>query len=198
MKDTLAVKKSTPAVKTAAKEPKKPRKITESYLENAGKFYLEKFPASIRHFRMIMTRKIRKSCQHHPDQDLAQCQTLLDNVVEKFVRLGFLNDEALTKGLLYSYKQRGWSQRKIKATLITKGLAGDLVEEGMADHDSGSEINAAVRCVRRKRLGAFATGEAKPEKWLAALGRAGFDYETARKALSMSKDEIEDILRNLD
>lgn len=198
MKDTLAAKKSSPAVKTAAKEPKKPRKITESYLENAGKFYLEKFPASAKHFKMIMTRKIRKSCQAHPDQDLAQCQTMLDSVVEKFVRVGFLNDEALTKGLLYSYKQRGWSQRKIRATLITKGLGADLIEDGMADRDSSSEINAALRLVRRKRLGAFATTEAKPDKWLAALGRAGFDYETARKALNMSKEEIEDILRQLD
>lgn len=198
MKDTLAVKKSTPAGKSPAKTVKKPRKITGDYLENAGKFYLEKFPASIRHFKLVMGRKIYKSCQAYPDQNAAECQKLLEVLVEKFVRLGFLNDDALTKGLVYSYQQRGWSQRKIKATLSAKGLSADQIDTHYETAETQSDLNAALRWVRRKRLGAYASGEARHEKWLSSLGRAGFDYETARKALAMNKDEIEDILRALD
>lgn len=196
MKDTPEAKKSSPAAKTV----KKPRKITQSYLENAGKFYLEKFPASVGHFRLIMGRKIRKSCLAHPDQPPEDCAAILDAVVEKFIRLGFLDDKALTRGLLTSLRQRGWSQRKIRASLAVKGLDVDLVDEQMSEQDDteSSDLIAALRWVRRKRIGSFATGEAKPEKWLASLGRAGFDYGTARHALAMGREEVEDILRKVD
>lgn len=192
MKDTPAPKKSTPE----AKKPKTARKITASYLENAGKFYLEKFPASSKHFRLIMGRKIRKSCQAHPDQSETECLKLLDGVVEKFERIGFLNDDAFIKGLLYSYRQRGWSRRKIHATLIQKGLSPALIEETLQSDDQPAESDfiQALKWVRKKRLGGFASGEPKPDRWLAALGRAGFDYETSRRALALSRDEIEDEL----
>ena len=191
MTDTLEAEKSRPE----PKKPKLPRKITPAYLENSGKYYLEKFPASVAHFRMIMTRKIHKSCLAHPDQDKAAALTQLEAVIEKFIRAGFLNDDALSKGLLYSLTQRGWSMRKIKMWMRQKGLPApmidDAVEETAADH---SDLKAAARWIRKKRFGAFATGEAKPEKWLSSLGRAGFDYETSRRALSLSKDEIEEML----
>lgn len=89
--------KSTPTDKSPAKTVKKPRKITAEYLENAGKILSEKFPASISHFKLVMGRKIYKSCQAHADQNAADCQKLLDGVVDKFVGLGFLNDDALIK-----------------------------------------------------------------------------------------------------
>lgn len=196
MKDTPEAKKSSPAAKTV----KKPRKITQDYLENSGKFYLEKFPASVEHFKLVMTRKIRKSCLAHPEQNLAQCAQLLDAVAEKFVRLGFLDDQALTRGLLTSYRTRGWSQRKIKATLAMKGLSADIIEDYMSDQSESdsSDLTAALRWARKKRMGCFATGEPKPDKWLSSLGRAGFDYGTARRALTMSREEAEDILSAAD
>lgn len=191
MKDTLEPEKSRPEPKKA----KLPRKITPAYLENSGKYYLEKFPASIAHFRLVMTRKIRKSCLAHPDQNMAEAQRHLEEVIQKFIRAGFLNDEALSQGLMYSLTQRGWSMRKIKMWMRQKGLPAPLIEEAAestgADH---TDLGAAARWVRKKRLGAFATTEPKPDKWLASLGRAGFDYETARRSLALSKEEIEDLL----
>ena len=43
--------------------PKKRKKITLSYLENAGAYYLERFSASEAQFRKVMGQKIYKSCQ---------------------------------------------------------------------------------------------------------------------------------------
>lgn len=196
MKDTSEAKKSTPAAKTV----KKPRKITQDYLENAGKFYLEKFPASVEHFKLVMTRKIRKSCLAHPEQNPAQCALLLDAVAEKFVRLGFLDDQALTRGLLTSYRTRGWSQRKIKATLAMKGISADVIDEFMSaqSESDSSDLTAALRWTRKKRMGCFASGDPKMDKWLSSLGRAGFDYGTARRALTTAREEADNILREVD
>jgi regulatory protein len=191
MKNTLEVKKSRPEVKKV----KKPRKINLEYLENSGKFYLEKYPASIAHFRMVMTRKIRRSCLAHPDQNPEECSALLETIIQKFANAGFLNDSALSKGLLYSLKQRGWSLRKIKMSMSQKGLPKNLIddalEETAPDH---SDLASALKWIRKKRLGAFAKNEENQDRWLSSLGRAGFDYETSRKALSYSRDEIEELL----
>lgn len=191
MKDTLEAEKSRPE----PKKPKLPRKITPEYLENSGKFYLEKFPASVAHFRQVMARRIRKSCMAHPDQDTATALAQLETVIEKFIKAGFLNDAAFSEGLLYSLTRRGWSMRKIKMWMAQKGLPAPLidqaVEETAADH---SDLASAARWVRKKRMGPYAIGEAKPDKWLSSLGRAGFDYETARRALALSQDEIEEML----
>ena len=46
--------------------------------------------------------------------------------------------------------------------------------------------------IKRKKLGAFALRERSFEKSLAALGRAGFDYNNANRALQMSREEAEE------
>ena len=191
MKNTLEVKKSRPE----AKKVKKPRKINLEYLENSGKFYLEKYPASVAHFRRVMTRKIKRSCLAHPDQNSEECAALLETVIQKFVSANFLDDSALSKGLLYSFRQRGWSLRKIKMSMVQKGLPQNLVDDALEETaPEHSDIASAIKWIRKKRLGPFAKNEENPNRWLSSLGRAGFDYETSRKALSYSKDEIEDLL----
>lgn len=204
MKDTRLQEKSTPGApngaKSGAKKPKLPRKITASYLENSGKFYLEKFPASISHFRTVMQRKIRRSAQAHPETDIEASFKLLDDVIARFTELGFLDDSALAKGLTYSWTQRGWSQRKILATLKQKGISASIIES-MAEEDapsSSDDFTAALRWIKKKRLGAFSTKqEDQQDRWLSSLARAGFDYETSRRALALPKDEIEDLLRDV-
>ncbi len=200
MRDTRLQEKSTPVAQGGAKKPKMPRKITASYLENSGKFYLEKFPASISHFRMVMQRKIKRSATAHPETDINESFKLLDEVIAKFVELGFLDDGALAKGLTYSWTQRGWSHRKILATLNQKGISASIIES-MAEEDapsSADDFTAALRWIRKKRLGAYSTKqEDQQDRWLSSLARAGFDFETARRALSMPKKEIEDLLRNV-
>ncbi len=200
MKDTRLQEKSTPGEQGGPKKPKLPRKITASYLENSGKYYLEKFPASVSHFRMVMQRKIKRSAVAHPETDISASFQLLDDVIAKFTELGFLDDSALAKGLTYSWTQRGWSQRKILATLNQKGISSAIIE-GMAEEDapsSADDFTAALRWIRKKRLGAYSTKqEDQQDRWLSSLARAGFDFETSRRALSLPKEEIEDRLREI-
>ena len=204
MKDTRLQEKSTPGAPNGAKDGvkkvKMPRKITAAYLENSGKFYLEKFPASTSHFRTVMQRKIRRSATAHPDTDVDASFRMLDDIISRFTELGFLDDRALAKGLVYSWTQRGWSHRKILATLNQKGISSDIIET-LAKEDapsSADDFTAALRWIRKKRLGAFSTkSEDQQDRWLSSLARAGFDYETSRRALALPKDEIEDLLRDV-
>ena len=182
--------------KTARKTPKIPKKITETYLNNSGKFYLERFPASTAQFRKVMTRKINKSCKAHPEQSMETCLTALDSVVQKFQDLGFLNDEGYAGGLSRSLKNRGWPRNRIVMRLKEKGIASELIEEAVPPSDANDNFRDALLWIKRKKLGAYASKEKSFEKSLAALARNGFDYHSASRALQMPKDEIEDLLNS--
>lgn len=173
---------------------KVPKKISESYLTNSGQFYLERFPASTEQFKRVMTRKIRKSCTVHPEQAFDACLVMLEAVVVKFTNLGFLNDEGYSGGLARSLKNRGWPRGRIIMRLREKGISSELIEAAVSEPLPDEDFHNALVWIRRKKLGAYATKERSFEKSLASLGRAGFDYHSASRALSLSKEEITDIL----
>lgn len=176
------------------KEAKPPKKITETYLTNSGKYYLERFPASTEQFRRVMSRKINKSCKAHQDQNPETCFTALENVIRKFQEIGFLNDAGYAAGLARSLKNRGWPRSRILMRLKEKGISADIIDEAVEEAAPDEDFRNALIWMRRKRLGAFATTEKTQDKSLAALARAGFDYHTASRALELSKDEIVEIL----
>lgn len=193
---------SSAAARQKPRERKAPKKITPSYLHNAGLAYLERFPASSGHFRTILMRKVDRSCRHHVDQDRAACAEMVEKVVEQFQSMGLLNDAAYVRGMVTSLRRRGLSAAAITAKLMAKKLTAEVIHAALAQHrddGGGEDMEAAVQFIRRKKLGPFRTPGKEPnrDKELAALGRAGFSYETASRALSMDKDEAEDILRAL-
>lgn len=174
--------------KPQSRERKPPKKITADYLHNSGLYYLQRFAASSAHFRRIMMRKIDKSCMAHPEQDKETCKALLDNTVEKFIRSGLLDDGAYLRGSVESLRRRGLSARAIEAKLAAKGVPQSQVRQALGERDgedNDADFEAAVRFAQRKRLAA----KGDPAKAMAAMARAGFDYETARRALDY-KGEI--------
>jgi regulatory protein len=190
MRNTVDPEKSSPRSRPPVK------KITATYLENSGKFYLERFPASTAQFRRVMTRKIDRSCRTHADQDREECLNLLETLISRFQTIGFLDDPAYASGLRYSLTQRGYSSSRIAQTLRQKGISPDWLQEASAreplnpDHD----WLAALRWIKKKRLGAYSTRDEGPNRSLASLARAGFEFDMARKALSLTVEETEEHL----
>lgn len=176
-----------------AKASKKAKKITADYLHNAGLYYLGRFSASSRQFHAVMLRKIKRSCQQHPEQDYETCVALLGATTEKFIRAGLLNDELYTQGAVRSLRRQGKSKKAIVMKLHHRGVNPGLIVEKLDAHDSEKSENgdlvSAIIFIRRKKAGPF--GNADPQKTLAALARAGFSYETAHKVLGMNREDAE-------
>lgn len=186
----------------APKKParKAPKKITASYLHNAGLAYLQRFPSSTGNFRAVLMRKVDKSCRHHTEQDRDACAALVEDTLTKFQDMGLLNDEAYLRGMVTSYRRRGLSATAIKAKLAAKRLPADAVTEAIARHrDDGGpdDLAAAVLHARKKKIGPFqpATREENRDKAMAAMARAGFSYDIAGKVLSMEADEADALIR---
>lgn len=175
--------------KPQSRERKPPKRVTADYLHNSGLYYLQRFAASSAHFRRVMMRKIEKSCMAHPDQDKEACKALLEDVVSKFVRAGLLDDGAYLRGSVESLRRRGLSARAIEAKLAAKGVPQTQVRQALNERDGeddDAEFEAALRFAQRKRL----TAKGEPAKVMAAMARAGFDYETARRALDYKAEDL--------
>lgn len=190
-------KKSTPNEQIKSQpHQKKRKKITQTYLENAGAYYLQRFSASVGQFRKVMERKINLSCRDHPEQDKEQLAPILDAVVQKFENLGYLNDRNYAQILVNALVQKGASQTRISMTLRQKGLTPDMIENVMPERSRDDEKLSALLWAKKKRLGAYATRvrENEKQKSMASLARAGFDYDIANWVTNLSREEADDLL----
>ncbi|MBT3305966.1 MAG: regulatory protein RecX [Alphaproteobacteria bacterium] len=180
-------------------EPQKPRrktpkKITAQYLENSALYYLSRFATSSENLRRVMMRKVVKSARHH-DADPDDGKVLVDAMIERFLRSGLLDDGGYARARAASLHQRGNSSRIIRGKLKQKGLDEDTIEQALAalrDDDDDPERTAAIRFARRRRLGPFATRlqeDGVREKHLAAMARAGFSYDMARRIIDTENED---------
>ena len=185
------------------RQKKIPKRITADYLHNSGLYYLERYAASSGHFRTVMTRKVKRSCHYHTDQNYDECIKLIDNLIEKFLRAGLLNDDLYLRSMITSYRRKGLSSSMIKQKLFAKSIAADSIEDAIKQFDAEqdlapqqAEIKAAAIFCRRKKLGAYRIKDIENEKELAKMARAGFSFDISKKILGMSDHEIEEIIMN--
>jgi regulatory protein len=183
------------------REKRPPKKITPTYLHNAGLYYLQRFAASREHFRQVMIRKARKSCMHHKEQDFEDCLEMINELVDKFAQTGLLDDDSYTRAVVSSMRRAGKSRKAIMAKLRTKGLDQALVVEKLEQHAQDydleePELQAALIFARKKRLGPYKTDDKKTEEQaMGALARNGFSYDTVQRVLNMSPEEANIALR---
>lgn len=166
--------------------PAKPRyKIpTEDRLTRAAVHYLERYATSKAHLQKVLERKVLKACMAL-DRDPADFATMIDSVVEKCVRAEMVNDQTYAETKVASLHRTGMSRRKIAAKLHAKGVDRDMVQSALSDLPE-DEFETALVHARRKRLGPFRntdTRDASRDKDMAALCRAGFSYQIARRVI---------------
>lgn len=180
---------------------KRPKKITETYLHNAGLYYLGRYASSSANFRDVMLRKVKRSCTAHPEQDYEHCAAMVERLTQKFTDLGLLDDATYTRAMVTSLRRQGKSARAIQIKLRSKGLPAEQIATALEKYDTENtnpdvdpEYQAAMTFARKKRIGPFSRTKANdPQKDLARLARAGFSYETSRIILSenLEKDHTE-------
>lgn len=185
------------------REIKPPKKITQKYLYNSGLAYLQRHIASSHHFKSVMMRKINKSCRHHTEQDMDECEALLDVVIQQFQKMMILDDAAYLKGMVTSFRRRGLSRSQITYKLGQKGFSHEAVTQELNTHDSdeyriedneNGDVYAALVFARKKKLGPYDPDNKKtPEKSLATMARAGYSYEIAKKTLDIAPDMLEEL-----
>lgn len=171
----------------AARRRRRPLRATPEALERSALFYLERYDSSSGHLRRLLQRKIDLSARVHgtdPEEGAAAAERL----IRRFSELGLLDDARYAREMVRRLRARGTSTAMIRAKLRAKSLPPGLIDAALAGEDAGPEtkdLQAALRYARRRRLGPFRLEKRaeRRERDLAALGRQGFDYETARRVV---------------
>jgi regulatory protein len=171
-----------------------PKRATAKHLENAALHYLERFASSAAHLRRVLMRRVERSARVH-GTDRAEGAALVDDIVARFVRSGLVDDRVYAEGRAAALFRRGTAPRAIRAALRVKGVAGETIDAALDALDAGAdpELMAATALARRRRLGPFRPAEARTgrrDKDLAALARAGFGYDVARRVIDAEDPEI--------
>ncbi|POF30022.1 regulatory protein RecX [Roseibium marinum] len=171
--------------------PEKPRyKIpTEDRLTRSAVHYLERYASSAANLRKVLERKVLKACIAH-ERDPGEFSTLIDAVVEKCGQSGLVNDLAYAETKTAGLRRRGGSQRKIEAKLSAKGVDRETIQ-AVLNNDARDDLGAAFIFARRRRLGPFRTDDKdRREKDMAALCRAGFSYDIAKRVIDATDEDL--------
>jgi regulatory protein len=203
LRKATAVTPAQASPRSAAKR-KTPRKISAKSLENAALFYLARFSAPGAHLRRVLLRRVDRSLRVHGG-DRAEAQRLVDELIARFHRSGLLDDAAYASGKARGLRSRGASRVTIGRSLRAKGLSAAAVDAAIAgtleDGRTATEADlaAAARLAQRKRLGPMRPASARAElrlRDLAALARAGFSYDIARRVVDAADaDALESLIR---
>lgn len=181
---------------------RKAREATPAYLEGVALWYLERFPGSEARVRQVLQKRVARSVAELETDPTVGAENL-EAVVEKLLRLGFIDDERFAQSRVRSLRSRGKSTRAILATLRQQGISAELAREALEGHDEGDvgtdEVEAARTFARRRRLGPHrrpgrrATEDdevrREREKDLARMARAGFSFDVARRVIDATLDE---------
>jgi len=168
------------------------RPITAKYLQNAATFYLERYPATAEGLRRVLNRRVRRA-EMLEAPVMENVRQAIDAIVARFVDAGVIDDKAFAQTKARSLHRRGTSGRLTRQKLKMAGVDGDTLEKAMEGLDveldvtpAQREQRAAVALARRRRLGPYRPAEDRKEhrlRDLAAMARAGFAYDVARKVV---------------
>ena len=190
-------------LKLELQKRKVPRKVTSKSLENAALYYLQRFSSSSENFRRVMIRRVKRSAQYH-NTNFEEGAEIVDQLISRFVRIGLLDDLQFAQVRATSLRRRGLSERTIRAKLMERGFAVEVINESLellkCDNED-PELTASIIFSRKRRLGPFREILDKRnefrEKDMAKLARAGFSYHIAQKVISAETlEELEEMVEN--
>ncbi len=182
-----------------------PKKATLERLERAALHYLERFASSSENLRRVLMRRVARSAQFHGagagNDAEASGAAAIDDIIQRFLRAGLLDDRAYAAARAASLHRRGASLRAIRLKLSQKGVDAETADAALdtlrqtlaaeADPGADPDLQAALNYARRRRLGPFRSKDRTEhrDRDLAALGRQGFSYDIARRIIEAEDPE---------
>jgi regulatory protein len=155
-----------------------PRPIDADGLQALALHYAARYATTTLKLRRYLERKLRE----RPWRGEAPAD--LETLVMKLAGLGYVNDAAWGEARARDMTARGLGRRRIVQTLAAAGVAGEGV-----DVEPETALAAAVHFARKRRLGPFAKptrldAAVVQRRAMAAMLRAGHDFEVARRVLA--------------
>ncbi len=164
------------------------RPYTAESFAFAAKGYLERFPATIARFDMVLRRKFMNKRQVVEEQWIA-------DAIEFGVRNGFLNDDLYAQGVFNSLHRKGLPPIQIRQKMMVKQIDRERIDALLASvpQDKDAQKGVIVTFARRKRVGQFRAPTLAEKDWdkkdYDKLRRAGFAHDVVSWFLHDYTDE---------
>lgn len=172
-------------------QPKRKRtskKITPQRLKNIGLYYLKRFESSVENLRSVLQKRVNQYAKENPEFNKQEAYQWVENVLTEFEKLHYLDDERFTEIKVRHYLAVGKPARYIQNKLREKGIANAQIDE-MLDDFGYNPQEMALKLAKRKKIGPFRPNEEarklNRQKDMAALIRAGFDYDVVSEIMGM-------------
>lgn len=164
------------------------RRLTAQRLDNIALHYLERFASSSANLKRVLIRRVERAAREaeEPEAVRAEGARLVEELVARYLRSGLLDDTVYAEAKARSLHRRGGSTRAIRQALAAKGVDGETAAAALDSlGEAGGDAAAAVALARRRRLGPFRPiGRIENrDRDMAALARAGFSYDVARRVI---------------
>jgi regulatory protein len=177
-------------------EAEVPGPLTRAELERAALRYLERFDSSASNLRRLLLSKLTRHARKRAVAVSDGERALVQELVERYCSSGLIDDRRFALARARGLRDRGASTRAIQHKLLAKGVSAADVAQAVTDCDRDepeAELAAARAFARRRRLGPYASEQTneRRRKDLAALARAGFSFDIARRALALGAADEE-------
>ncbi len=170
--------------------------LGEAQLRDLALHYAARFATTGARLEAYLVRKIRERGLAE-DGDGRILDIDVKALVARLVELGYVDDDAYARMRARDLGARGYGARRVEETLRHAG-----VDEGLRQAHAPGEAagrHAAALMARKRRLGPYGREHAEPsdplavrkarEKAIAAMLRAGHQYEHARFILAAQRTE---------
>ena len=180
---------------------RKSLKVTVEEMRNFAFAYVEKYAPSKQQLKTYLLKKYLKiSVPNVKKQDV---NNLIDIVLSDLEKNRFINDKFYSHSKAKSMIQRGSSINKIRNYLIGKGISEEFIKETVnkiKDENSDQVFFSAIKICKKKRIGPARVEDNRSlfyRKDISLLARNGFNFETSKKVMDLSKNDYNKIVKLL-
>ena len=161
--------------------------------------YIEKYAPSKQQLRTYLLKKYLKFGAVGIKKN--EIKDLIDVVLSDLENSKYLNDKFYSNSKAKNLIQRGSSINKIRNYLMSKGINQKFVKETLdkiKDENEDQDFFSALKMCKKRRIGPCRVEDNRPlfyKKDIAVLARNGFDFDTSKRVMDLSKEEYEKITR---
>lgn len=169
------------------------KKITEKRLYNIALYYLSRYEATTGKVRDVLKRRLM-TAERRGEEIPNEAPAWIEKIIAQMVDLGYIDNNRYAENTFRRLTQAGKSVRSIAYKLKQAGLEEDVLSDLIEEQETTSgelDLTSALKLVKKRKLGLYrpeSQRAAYAQKDLAVLGRAGFSYEIAQKALKGEED----------
>lgn len=111
-----------------------------------------------------------------------------EKAVQRFVELGYLNDEEFAKELAeHLFTSKNYSAGNVRLELLKRGVDRDIVNSVIAENDT-DPVDSIINIINKKYIGKLSE-DGGSQKVTAALLRKGFSYSDIKSAYYRIENE---------